>query len=263
MTDYLKARFYAYRYSRNLIVMLISMGLWTLGTILNVFVFDGNGYRISLYYGVWTFVEFYLCFIPALVSTWYANTTINGYDGNIPYQTKDRRFHYSAVLFVFVMNTILVISSLVLGIIIYSIPNCMVEYTNDPFTMFKLIVVLFFSSYCRCAFVIFATEITGSRIWGSVLGMLVSCGFLSGVVIGIEVTFCVIFGIRETTLPLSSTTSFYMINNIIPSSQGGEHHLIVSDFPGNIWFMMLGMIAYIALFVGITTAVNKRKDVLR
>ena len=139
----------------------------------------------------------------------------------------------------------------------------MVEYTNDPITMFKLIAVLFLSSYCRCAFVIFSTEITGSRVWGAVLGMMVSCGYFADVVLGIESTFCVIFGIRDTTLPLTSATSFYMINNIIPSSRSGEYDLIARSFPGNIWFMLLSMIAYIALFVGITATLNRRKDVLR
>ncbi len=262
MTDYIKARFYAYRYSRNLIVTLVSMAIWIVGNIINVYVLNGQGDKFSLYYGVWAFTEFYLCFIPVVASTWYFNTSINGFDGNVPFQSKNRCFNLSAVLFTYMMNTLMIIATLVLGLVIYSIPNGMVVYINDPVTMAKGMSILLLTSYCRCSFVMFVTELTESRIWGTVLGMLVSCGMFGDFVCAFEVTLYAAIGVKETTMPLTSFTSYYMINNIIPHI-ADEEGFIVRTIPGNVFSMLMQMIVYIALFTWLTTMINKRKDVLR
>ena len=92
--------------------------------------------------------------------------------------------------------------------------------------------------------------------------MLVSCGMFGDFVCAFEVTLYAAIGVKETTMPLTSFTSYYMINNIIPHI-ADEEGFIVRTIPGNVFSMLMQMIVYIALFTWLTTMINKRKDVLR
>lgn len=261
MKDYLKARFYAYVHSRNLIVLMISMILWV--TSFAVTIHCLGTYHISLYYGVWAFFEFYLCFIPVVVSSWYGNTLSCGYDKNIPLQTQSSTYYVSSVVHTYILNTILTFALLLLGTIICIIPNRSVVYINDPVSMIKLISILVLVSYARCSFVLFATEATGSYIWGAVLGMLVSSGIFGSIFFIIEIAIYDAWGIGVSSFPFSTLSTYLAINSIIPPFKPDVTEIVVKEFPtgmSHLWFQML---FYSAFFLGLTLVISKRKRAVR
>lgn len=262
MRDFLKSRTHAYLHSKNLPVCLISLGIWFVANFVNVVILRGNGMKMSLAYALWAFTEFYLCYIPVIVSTWYGNTSTSGFNRNIPYQVKDPSYFASAIVFTLILNTIGITLSLIGGFLIYLIPNDTVVLVNDPSMMLQTVHLLILCSFCRTVFVIFVTELTGSRIWGCVLGMLGSCGFLADTTMSMELIVLKLLGIRETTLPVCSLTNFLVFNNMMPVFDMETTDYIATSLGCNVMTATCRMLIYIALFMSLTIAVNRRKDIL-
>ena len=235
MKNFLKARAYAYLHSRNLIVFLISTAIWFFGNLISVLFMDGQGARMSRVYGVWAYMEFYLCFIPVVVTTWYGQSQVSGFTENIPFQMKDRKF---------------------------CIPNDVITYTNDAKTMGTAVFLLVMCAFCRCSFVIFITELTGSRIWGSVIGMLGSCGTLSSTIMYSEAILIRALGITKSRFPISTLSNYVIFNDMMPAYAEAQTDYVVKSLCGNPIDMTLKMVIYIALFMTLTYVVNKRKDVM-
>lgn len=262
MKDFLKARSYAYLHSRNLIVFLISTAIWFFGNLINVLYMDGQGIRMSRLYGVWAYTEFYLCFIPVVVTTWYAQSRVSGFTENIPFQMKDRKFYNSAIIFTFALNLLAVLFSVAGAFIVTCVPNNVITYNNDAKTMGTAVFLLVMCAFCRCSFVVFVTEWTGSRIWGSVIGMLGSCGTLSSTLMYMEAIVIKALGMTQSRFPIASLSNFVVFNDMMPHYATLETSYIIKSLSGDPVDMTLKMIIYIALFMTLTYMLNKRKDVM-
>ncbi len=217
--------------------------------------------KCSLLYGVWAYTEFYLCFIPVTVSTWYGNGIVNNFDKNIPFQTKDGSYHISSILFTLILNLAVTILTFIGAFIIYLIPNNVVTYVNSASEMATLLWVLLLSSFCRCSFVIFITEFCGSRIWGSVIGMLGSAGILHSMNMALETHLIHALGIHTSNFPLASMGNYFIFNDIIPIYDMDAKERIVTSILGNPVSLTVRMLIYIAVFIVLTIVVRKRKEI--
>lgn len=262
MRDFLKSRTYAYLHSKNLPVFLISLGIWFVANFVNVVILRDTGLTMSLSYALWAFTEFYLCYIPVVVSTWYGNSSATGFARNIPFQVKDPSYLASAIVFTLILNAIGVTISMAGGLLIYCIPNNTVVLVNDLSTMLQTILLLFLSSCCRSVFVIFVTELTHSRIWGCVIGMLGSCGFLSHSLSSTELLLLHFAGVKETSLPVSSLANYVVFNDMMPRFDSASTEYIATSIQGSVPVTICRMLIYIALFMTLTIVVNRRRDVM-
>ena len=223
---------------------------------------DGQGARMSRVYGVWAYMEFYLCFIPVVVTTWYGQSQVSGFTENIPFQMKDRKFYDSSIVFTFVLNLLAALLSVAGAFIVTCIPNNVITYNNDAKTMGTAVFLLVMCAFCRCSFVVFVTEWTGSRIWGSVIGMLGSCGMLSTTLMYSEAILIKALGITKSRFPISTLSNFVIFNDMMPAYAEAQTDYVVKNLCGNPIDMTLKMVIYIALFMTLTYVVNKRKDVM-
>ena len=262
MKDFLKARAYAYLHSRNLIVFLISTAIWFFGNLISVLFMDGQGVRMSSVYGVWAYMEFYLCFIPVVVTTWYGQSQVSGFTENIPFQMKDRKFYDSSIVFTFVLNLLAALLSVAGAFIVTCVPNNVITYNNDAKTMGTAVFLLVMCAFCRCSFVVFVTEWTGSRIWGSVIGMLGSCGTLSSTIMYSEAILIRALGITKSRFPISTMSNFVIFNDMMPAYADAQTDYVIKTLCGNPIDMTLKMVIYIALFMTLTYVISKRKDVM-
>ena len=157
--------------------------------------------------------QYYLIALPLGTSACYGMFRVHHFHNNFAFLVYDKKAMWSGLLSAFLINTVLILCLTVYCTILSMFPAKGIEKspTSD---ILKMLFVLYLVSYARTALTCFFTEITKSRLGGALLGLADCIGLYQIFLIYFQVGGLRLLGIHESTLPITSYSTYYLIENM-------------------------------------------------
>lgn len=257
MTDFLKARFYVYLHSKLFISVTFTLVIWCLIVLLRMLGLGSFEYPISSVYGYGCFLALYITLVPVFVPFWYGGMRDNRFGDNIPFRS-DNRFSLSAIIFAMIMNAISVLFMIICGLVLFNMKNPGIVYYNDPLTMLKITLLTVATSFVYSAISVVLVEITGSKIWGMIFGLLIGGGVSSEIIWGFEGVILKLRGIDTSTFPVARSTVYSMFFLSLPKYIHPEQW-VVTELPSDISVRLVKLTVYFVVFLIAALILSRRE----
>ena len=254
MIALIRARLYSVVKSRSFVIFLVTMTIWALWNVVDAQVSSqiSNAETAYIY---WNMINLFALLLPVSASTWYGCFKPHHVSFNVPFQVEDKRFKWVGILTTYALEAVGFFALMILAFVAEHLPTCKMEHSSAATTL-KVILIIFLICFFRTGFVIFFTELTKSRLGGALFGIAFVCGVVQVFSLDLEVRICALLGITETTLPVTSHTTYVIYSTLLAPD---DRHITFEGTP------MLGTCLYLLLvgmlFLGLTQYLVQKRDV--
>lgn len=217
MIALLRAKIYPAVRSKSFRIFLAFVLFWTFMETIDLLTDSEAAGNTGFLYLV--IFQYYLIALPLGASAWYGMFRVHHFHNNVPFLVYDKKAMWTGLLSAFLINTVLILA-LTAYCVILSLFSGKGVVRTPASDILKALFVLYLISYARTALTCFFAELTKSRLGGALLGLGDCIGLYQILLIYLQVCVLGLFGIHESTLPLSSYSTYFLIENMAEEKMG-------------------------------------------